>query len=73
MRYERSGNNRLRTAAFLTAVALVLAAFTGALSSKQEDRAAPRPAASSETRHDPSLAGLSISPDAEPGGMVDTF
>jgi hypothetical protein len=71
---EPKPSSALRPILFVAAVAVAIAAFSGALATKSE----PAPQTSmaevhTGTHQDPSLAGLSVGPDAEPGGDVEMY
>ena len=67
MRNDESGNTPLRAITILAATALALAALAGNLASQGEDPAVSASVSAPATYQDPSIAGLSVSPDAEPG------
>jgi len=71
---EPKPSSALRPILFVAAVAVAIAAFSGALATKSEP--APQVPVSEvqmDTHQDPSLAGLSVGPDAEPARDYDTF
>ena len=72
---EPQSRSPLRPIVFIAAVALAIAAFSGALATKTEPAPQPAPIAEVQTGtyQDPSLAGLSIGPDAEPSGDVEMY
>jgi hypothetical protein len=75
MTHEPKPSSALRPIVFIAAVALAIAAFSGALATKTEPapQVAPIAEVQTGTHQDPSLAGLSIGPDAEPGGDVEMY
>jgi hypothetical protein len=63
----------LRIGAVLAIVAIVLASWSGVVATPgQEAHAAAAPASEPRWRGDPSLAGLSVGPDAE-SGEIEIF
>jgi len=71
---EPKPSSALRPVLFVAAVAVAIAAFSGALATKSEP--APQVPVSEvqmDTHQDPSLAGLSVGSDAEPGGDVEMY
>ena len=72
---EPQSSSALRPIVFIAAVALAIAAFSGALATKTEPAPQTQPAAEVQTgiHQDPSLAGLRVAPDADPGRDHDTF
>ena len=75
MSNEPKPSSALRPVLFIAAVALAIAAFSGALATKTEPAPQPAPIAEVQigTHQDPSLAGLSVGPDADPARDYDTF
>lgn len=68
------GNLDLRGLIAVAAVALALWGISAALATKEQPETAPAasPAAAS-TYGDPSLSGLSVGGDADPGGDVEMY
>ena len=75
MAYEPKSSFPLRPIVFIAAVAVAIAAFSGALATKTEPAPPTAPVAEIQTgtHQDPSLAGLRVAPDADPGRDYDTF
>lgn len=71
--HMQKGLSTLQLAATVTAVAIALAAVSAALATREEGVAAPTAASAQRAYQDPSLAGLSVSPDAEPGHDIEAF
>jgi hypothetical protein len=72
---EPKPSSALRPIVFIAAVALAIAAFSGALATKTEPAPQPAPIAEIQTgpHQDPSLAGLRVGADADPARDYDTF
>lgn len=71
---EPKPSSALRPILFVAAVAVAIAAFSGALATKSEPAPqVPVAEVQMDTYQDPSLAGLSVGPDAEPGGDVEMY
>jgi len=73
MRNEQNGISTLRVAAAVAAIAAALAAFSGPLATQPQTLAQPASQIMLSAHQDPSLAGLSVSEDAEPGDYVEPF
>jgi hypothetical protein len=60
----------LRIGGLLAVVGIVLASYSGVVATpRQEQQTAPAPASEPRWSGDPSLAGLSIAADAQPGDV----
>lgn len=70
---KQKGLSTLQMAATVTAVAIALAAVSAALATREDSDAASTAAGAQRSYQDPSLAGLSVSPDAEPGHDIEAF
>jgi hypothetical protein len=69
-----NGFPRTRAAVLLGAVLLVgLVAYSGAPAIERASAEVSAAPVAPAPHQDPSLAGLRVSPDAEPGGEIDTF